>query len=94
MARAARRSVLQAAAQTANEGSSAATAAEGRSWSAALTLAGGAPLLALEFDAVGIAALDADMRQSLKQLAERFGRRDLAGRPLDEIQSRTAHHLA
>jgi DNA polymerase-3 subunit delta' len=51
------------------EGSSATTAADSRSWSAALTLAGGAPLLALEFDAVGIAALDADMQQSLKQLA-------------------------
>jgi DNA polymerase-3 subunit delta' len=38
------------------------------SWSAALALAGGAPLLALELDALGIAALDADMRQSLQQL--------------------------
>ena len=38
------------------------------SWSAALALAGGAPLLALELDALGIAALDTDMRQSLQQL--------------------------
>jgi DNA polymerase-3 subunit delta' len=59
----------KAPARTADEGSSAATAADSRSFSAALTLAGGAPLLALEFDAVGIAALDADMQQSLKQLA-------------------------
>jgi DNA polymerase-3 subunit delta' len=48
--------------------------AEGRSpvkhsWNAALALAGGAPLLALELDAVGLAALDADMRESLRQLA-------------------------
>jgi DNA polymerase III subunit delta' len=59
----------KAAPQTADDSSSAATAADSRSWSAALTLAGGAPLLALELDAVGIAALDADMQQSLKQLA-------------------------
>jgi DNA polymerase-3 subunit delta' len=39
------------------------------SWSAALTLAGGAPLLALEFAALGVSALDADMRESLGQLA-------------------------
>jgi DNA polymerase III subunit delta' len=38
------------------------------SWHAALNLAGGAPLLALEFDAPLIAALDADMRESLSQL--------------------------
>jgi DNA polymerase III subunit delta' len=38
------------------------------SWDAALHLAGGAPLLALEFDAPLIAALDADMRESLSQL--------------------------
>ena len=36
---------------------------------AALALAGGAPLLALEMDAAGIAALDADMRESLSQLS-------------------------
>jgi DNA polymerase III subunit delta' len=41
----------------------------GHSWEAALALAGGAPLLALELDAVGIAALDADMQESLKELA-------------------------
>ncbi len=45
----------------------AATAA--RSWDAALALAGGAPLKALEFDALQIAALDEDMRESLRQLA-------------------------
>ena len=44
-------------------------AAVGHSWDAALALAGGAPLLALEMDASGIAALDADMRESLSQLA-------------------------
>jgi DNA polymerase-3 subunit delta' len=38
------------------------------SWDAALGLAGGAPLLAYELDALGIAALDADMRESLRQL--------------------------
>jgi DNA polymerase III subunit delta' len=40
-----------------------------RSWDAALALAGGAPLRALELNAAGIAALDADMKDSLKQLA-------------------------
>jgi DNA polymerase III subunit delta' len=40
-----------------------------RSWDAALALAGGAPLLALEMDAAGIAALDADMQESLRQLS-------------------------
>ena len=39
-------------------------------WDAALALAGGAPLLALKLDAAGLAALDADMRQSLAELAE------------------------
>ncbi|MGB6356231.1 MAG: DNA polymerase III subunit [Steroidobacteraceae bacterium] len=39
------------------------------SWPAALALAGGAPLLALELDALGMAALDADMQESLRQLA-------------------------
>ncbi|MEP6548977.1 MAG: hypothetical protein ABJD53_16085 [Gammaproteobacteria bacterium] len=39
-------------------------------WQAALGLAGGAPLLALELDAAGVAALDADMRESLRQLAD------------------------
>jgi len=50
----------------------AARAATGRSvapaWNAALALAGGAPLLALELDALGLAALDADMQESLRQL--------------------------
>jgi DNA polymerase-3 subunit delta' len=39
------------------------------SWEAALALAGGAPLLALELDAQGVAALDADMREALRRLA-------------------------
>jgi DNA polymerase-3 subunit delta' len=39
------------------------------SWDAALALAGGAPLLALELNSSQIAALDEDMRESLKQLA-------------------------
>jgi DNA polymerase-3 subunit delta' len=38
-------------------------------WDAALALAGGAPLLALQLDAAGLAALDADMQQSLAELA-------------------------
>jgi len=40
-----------------------------QSWDAALGLAGGAPLRALELNASGIASLDADMRESLRQLA-------------------------
>jgi DNA polymerase III subunit delta' len=44
-------------------------AAVKHSWDAALALAGGAPLLALEMDALGIAALDADMQESLSQLS-------------------------
>jgi DNA polymerase-3 subunit delta' len=44
-------------------------ASAARSWEAALTLAGGAPLLALEMDAARIATLDADMRESLSQLS-------------------------
>jgi DNA polymerase III subunit delta' len=43
--------------------------AAARSWDAALALAGGAPLRALELNASGIAALDADMKESLRQLA-------------------------
>ncbi len=39
-------------------------------WEAALALAGGAPLLALELDTAGVAALDADMRESLRLLAD------------------------
>jgi DNA polymerase-3 subunit delta' len=38
-------------------------------WSPALALAGGAPLLALQLDAEGLAAIDADMRQSIAELA-------------------------
>ena len=37
---------------------------------AALALAGGAPLLAMQLDAEGLTALDADMRQSMAELAE------------------------
>ncbi|HEY0745780.1 MAG TPA: DNA polymerase III subunit delta' [Steroidobacteraceae bacterium] len=39
-------------------------------WGPALALAGGAPLLAVQLDAQGIAAIDADMRQSIAGLAE------------------------
>jgi DNA polymerase-3 subunit delta' len=39
------------------------------SWNAALALAGGAPLLALQLDAEGLSAIDADMRQSMAELA-------------------------
>src|SRR5580700_6329284 len=39
-------------------------------WHAALALAGGAPLLAVQLDAEGLAAIDADMRQSISELAE------------------------
>jgi DNA polymerase III subunit delta' len=42
----------------------------GHPWAAALELAGGAPLLALQLDAEGLAAIDADMRQSVAELAE------------------------
>jgi DNA polymerase-3 subunit delta' len=41
-----------------------------QSWDVALALAGGAPLLALEFDSAGITALDSDMHESLRQLAD------------------------
>jgi DNA polymerase-3 subunit delta' len=51
---------------------SAAAAAAGKDthWQAALALAGGAPLRALEMDAAAVAALDRDMHESLKQLAD------------------------
>ena len=39
-------------------------------WDAALTLAGGAPLRAMQLDAEGLSALDADMRQSMAELAQ------------------------
>ena len=42
---------------------------QGETWDAALGLAGGAPLRAVELQNAGVAALDADMRQSLAQLA-------------------------
>ncbi len=56
-------------ANTAKSSPSTPAAADAR-WESALTLAGGAPLLALELDAAGIATLDADMRESLQQLAD------------------------
>ncbi len=40
------------------------------SWEAALALAGGAPLRALELDSSGLAALDQDMRRCLRELEE------------------------
>jgi DNA polymerase III subunit delta' len=39
-------------------------------WHAALALAGGAPLRAIQLDAEGLATVDADMRQSMAELAE------------------------
>jgi DNA polymerase-3 subunit delta' len=39
-------------------------------WGAALALAGGAPLLAMQLDAEDLTALDADMRQSVAELAQ------------------------
>jgi len=39
------------------------------SWDAALALAGGAPLAALEIDAAGIAALEEEMQGSMRQLS-------------------------
>jgi DNA polymerase-3 subunit delta' len=51
------------------EAGSATGPAAAQSWDAALGLAGGAPLRALELNASGIVALDADMRESLSQLA-------------------------
>jgi DNA polymerase III subunit delta' len=41
-----------------------------QSWGAALALAGGAPLLALQLDTAGLSAIDADMRQSVAELSE------------------------
>jgi len=38
-------------------------------WEPALRLAGGAPLLAMQLEADGLAALDADMRETLRQLS-------------------------
>jgi DNA polymerase-3 subunit delta' len=50
-------------------GSETAAPAAAQAWDAALALAGGAPLLALELNSSEIATLDEDMRESLKQLA-------------------------
>jgi DNA polymerase III subunit delta' len=41
-----------------------------QSWEAALSLAGGAPLLALQLDGAGLAVIDAEMRQSIAELAD------------------------
>jgi DNA polymerase-3 subunit delta' len=46
-----------------------ANSASGQDWDGALALAGGAPLLALEREAAGGAALEAEMQESLGQLA-------------------------
>ena len=59
---------LEARAKASPKSGTEPAAAAAQSWDAALSLAGGAPLLALELDAVGIAALDADMRESLRRL--------------------------
>jgi DNA polymerase-3 subunit delta' len=40
-----------------------------QSWSAALALAGGAPLQAMQLDAAGLSAIDADMQQNIAELA-------------------------
>jgi DNA polymerase-3 subunit delta' len=48
----------------------AAAPAGAHSWEAALSLAGGAPLLALELHSSDLRELDKDMRESLRQLAE------------------------
>ncbi len=55
---------------TAGAGSAGDGSAGNARWEAALALAGGAPLLALELDALGMAALDADMQACLRQLAD------------------------
>jgi DNA polymerase-3 subunit delta' len=41
----------------------------GVDWAPALRLAGGAPLLAMQLEAEGLAALDAEMRETLRQLS-------------------------
>jgi len=40
-----------------------------QNWDAALALAGGAPLLALEIESAGIAALEKEMQENLRQMA-------------------------
>ncbi len=55
---------------TAKTGSAGDGPAANARWAGALALAGGAPLLALELDALGIAALDHDMQACLRQLAD------------------------
>ncbi len=47
-----------------------ANAPAAREWHAALALAGGAPLLAMQLDAEGLSALDVDMRRSVAELAD------------------------
>ena len=55
---------------TATAGSAGDGSAGNARWESALALAGGAPLLALELDALGIAALDADMQACLRHLSD------------------------
>jgi DNA polymerase III subunit delta' len=45
-------------------------AAAAQRWDAALALAGGAPLLAMQLDAEGLSEIDADMRQSMAALSQ------------------------
>jgi DNA polymerase-3 subunit delta' len=47
-----------------------ANSATAHDWNAALALAGGAPLQAMQLDAEGLEAMDADMRQSMAELAD------------------------
>jgi DNA polymerase-3 subunit delta' len=59
---------LEAHAKADPETGAGSASAAARSWDAALSLAGGAPLRALELNSSEIAALDEDMRESLRQL--------------------------
>jgi DNA polymerase-3 subunit delta' len=63
------RLALQAPAPAAAKAWLDANAPAGGSWDAALALAGGAPLLAMQFDSGSLAALDAEMQSCLRQLA-------------------------
>jgi DNA polymerase III subunit delta' len=46
------------------------SAAAAQRWDAALALAGGAPLLAMQLDAEGLSEIDADMRRSMAELSQ------------------------
>jgi DNA polymerase III subunit delta' len=61
---------LRAPAKAAAIGWLEARAAGVQNWDSALALAGGAPLLALEFEAAGIAALEKEMQGTVQQLSE------------------------